>query len=112
MQAISNKIAILIEGTPIAFRVVPHTSKPGWVVVKAKHPEVGAILAKFGDVVAGKTWKGSNFWITEFPKSELISALSVFLAGALADVELKALPAKCADCGTDDGTHYNYCKLN
>jgi hypothetical protein len=112
MQAISNKITIIVEGTPLAFRVVPHKSKPGWVVVKSGHPEIGAILAKFGNIAVGNTWKGSNFWITEFPKSELVSTLGVFLAGAIADVEVKALPTKCGDCGTDDGTHYNYCKLN
>lgn len=112
----TQAIVIAFEGTPIAIRVVPHNSDSTKVVLKSKHPEAGLAVCKLAGIECSQPWMGSNFFMVACDRAEFAAKAGALMASLITE-SFKALPAKskaigpvkCPECGTDDGTHYNYC---
>ena len=125
MKQMVNRVRLVlaIEGTPVAVRIVPHKSDASKLVLKALHPEVAGMLCQVMGVVPGKTWQGSNYFLTEVDAEAFQKSVPVFVAQAMAAAreldaerlaakgEAKAIgSSKCENCGCDDGTHWGFCQ--
>jgi len=78
-----SRFCILIEGTAIAVRVVPHKTDADKLMLKAKDPEGLAALLLMGDVGAGDVGTGSNFYMVEVDKEAFLAALPRVLSAVL-----------------------------
>ena len=69
------RFVIVVEGTPIAVRFVPHKTDASKIVLKCQHPEGAAALLLLGGVTPGEMVQGSNFFVTEVSKAEILAAM-------------------------------------
>lgn len=123
----SNKLILGIEGTPIAVRVVPHTTDEEQLVLKGTNPLAGKALCFALDVPVMSEGKGSAYFLTFVKRQAFLAAMDDKL-GALIDGKLALAPPpqpvlavvpmpkaevkdpqKCDDCGCGDGLHWKFC---
>lgn len=84
MLTSKSRLVMVIEGTPVAVRFVPHRTDPTKLVLKSGHPEGAAVLLLLADLIPGEAIQGSNFFITEVDKAEFLAALPK-LVGTILD---------------------------
>jgi hypothetical protein len=116
------RLVVVIEGTPVGARIVPHKTNDSKLVLKSPHPEGGAALAALCGVQSGEVIQGSSYFIVEVDKAAFLEGLSKGAAAILAEAkptepkaEEPAADGKCLECGSVDGTHWAFCpvgKLN
>lgn len=115
----TQSIVIAFEGTPIAVRVVPHNRDATKVVLKSVHPEAGVFACKMACIECGPVWQGANFFMVAVDRIEFAKKIGT-LIGKLINESFNALvpkpkfielvdPKVCPECGTSDGTHFQYC---
>lgn len=68
-----------IRGTPFGGKIVPHKTDPDKMIIKAKHPEVGPILAQAADIPVVETKKGGVYFLTVVPREEMVTNLGEVL---------------------------------
>jgi hypothetical protein len=110
------RLAIVVENTPIAVRFVPHTTDDTLVVIKGQG-EAPIAFCKAAGIPCGPLTQGSDFTMVEAEQAKVGEGVAKILGLILDAAEpthvLKALgPAKCAECGSSDGTHWQFCGLN
>jgi hypothetical protein len=91
-----RQIFIAQKGSPIAFKVVPHTTDPTMLVIKAKHPEVGALIAHAAGIEGSalNTAKGSLYFMTFVQKTQLEQGLGKVILDVLAGNLALATPSQ------------------
>lgn len=79
-----RQIFIAAKGTAIAAKISEHKTDPSKLVLKAQHPEVGAMLALSAGIAATEitTSKGGTYFLTFVPRT----AFEVGLGKAVLDV--------------------------
>lgn len=100
---------IIIEGTPIAVRIVPHNTDPTKLMLKTGHPEAGMALAAICEVEAGELTKGSNFFMVPVDKDEFWKGLVKGFQNIMENQPKQLAEGVCEDCGCNGGTHWNFC---
>lgn len=74
-----QQVLIAIRNTPIVFKVVDHKTDPTLAVIKARHPEIGGMVAKIAGAEAEDTVKGGHYFITVVARSDFFAGLGTFL---------------------------------
>ena len=92
------EIFIAAKNSSIAAKVTDHRTDPAKIVIKAKHPEVGSVLAIAAGVNPAEieTTKGSVYFLTFLPRAAFVAgfgkAMSDVLAGNIAIATCAAVP--------------------
>ena len=106
-----SRLAIAVEGSPIAVRFVPHNTDETKVMVKGLG-EMPVMFCQAAGVEHGQLFQGENFSMCEASKADLATGIAAFTMKVL---EMAQPPKqigphpKCSDCGCDDGTHWDFC---
>lgn len=100
------RFVIVVEGTPIAVRFVPHKSDPTKIVLKSPHPEGAGALLLLGGITPGPLVEGRNFFVTEVSKAEILAALPK-IVGTILEKNIPTADAPAVeecepDCGDGD----------
>lgn len=92
-----TKLFIALKGSPIAFKVENHKMDPNQLVLKARHPEVGSLIALAAGLTENlPTTKGSSYFITFVPRDAFEAgfgkAMLNIMAGNLALTAQEIVP--------------------
>lgn len=97
-KTITCKLQVRVEGIPAEFRVVPHKSDSSKLVLKTcgcdGHRAALAAFCEAAGIELGKSWEGSNFFIVEVTKDNLLAGLVRVLNG---EVTVKVQSLKPSD---------------
>lgn len=112
------RLQIIVEGTPMAVRFVPHNTDPTKVMVKGQG-EAPAAFCKAAGIEFGPLTQGSQFTMCEAKRADVGAGVATIIdqimEAATPTQQLAAAPkqlgakSSCEECGCDDGTHFNFC---
>ena len=114
------RLTIIVEGTPMAVRLVPHSTDSTKVMVKGEG-EAPAAFCQAAGISHGPLTQGENFTMTEAVRSEVgvgVASIIDKILEAADTTNAKQLTAekkllgasKCEHCGNNDGTHFQFCE--
>lgn len=113
-----NRLVVLVENMPMGARVVPYRDDPTKLVLKSVYPEGAVSLAKAMGCklieMGGTEESRTGQYMVAVDKKDFLDGLrelaeTVIDSNEPTQVYTPPVPEKCPECGTDDGTHFNYC---
>lgn len=86
-----------LKGSPIGFKLVPHTGDNSQLVIKAKHPEVGGLVAQIASTDVIKSLKGSAYYLTFVNKAAFLSQFGKIVSDVIEGNVVLLPPAHLQD---------------
>lgn len=108
-QAMLHITKIIFTATPADVRVCPHLKDASKLVLKSVHPGCPAAFCAAFDIEPGNQWKGSNYFIMEVDKAELVASFGKMSQALQAHAKALPAPESCPECGGDNGNHWGHC---
>lgn len=78
-----TQLFFAVKGSPIAFKVCAHRKDPEQLVLKAKHPEVGAVAAQVAGAPILETEVGGVYFLTFVERKAFLEGFGKLAADVL-----------------------------